>query len=243
MAINSLSKDVQYMIISMKKNILFVFAMALSLAFAYGQNPTVPDRPKPRPVPARPAKTPATPKKTAKPPKTEPKKVSSNNKSNAKSTKNNTNTRAKAASTDRSNGQWMDLGLPSGTLWKNANETNPNDSRGLYTFGEAVKKYDHSLPDQEQIEELLKHTKSQWATRNGVKGRLFTSKINGNSIFLPANGCQSSGSDNWSVYSSNVGVYYLYFNSKKVDSYFDFYYQGKLSVRLVNNLGKQLINS
>ena len=43
-------------------------------------------------------------------------------------------------------------------------------------------------PSKEQWEELLSNTTHQWTTQNGVKGRKFTSKKNGNSVFLPAAG-------------------------------------------------------
>lgn len=44
------------------------------------------------------------------------------------------------------------------------------------------------MPSLEQFEELYNNCTSQWTTRNGVNGRLFTSKINGASLFLPAAG-------------------------------------------------------
>jgi len=43
-------------------------------------------------------------------------------------------------------------------------------------------------PKREQWDELMANTNSEWTTRNGVKGRLFTSKKNGQSLFLPAAG-------------------------------------------------------
>ena len=49
---------------------------------------------------------------------------------------------------------------------------------------------DWVMPTLEQIEELCDPniTFSRFATMNGVKGRVFTSKINGNSLFLPGTG-------------------------------------------------------
>lgn len=44
------------------------------------------------------------------------------------------------------------------------------------------------MPTKAEVEELLNNTTSTWTTVNGVKGRRFTSKTNGNSIFLPAAG-------------------------------------------------------
>lgn len=44
------------------------------------------------------------------------------------------------------------------------------------------------MPSPDEIRELLDNTTSAWTTVNGVDGRKFTSKANGNSIFLPAAG-------------------------------------------------------
>ena len=57
------------------------------------------------------------------------------------------------------------------------------------------------MPTKMQLQELLDNTLSTWITQNGVNGRLFTSKTNGNSIFVPAAGCGCYGSMN------NVGSF------------------------------------
>ena len=57
------------------------------------------------------------------------------------------------------------------------------------------------MPTKMQLQELLDNTISTWITQNGVNGRLFTSKTNGNSIFVPADGCGCYGSMN------NVGSF------------------------------------
>lgn len=44
------------------------------------------------------------------------------------------------------------------------------------------------LPTYEELEELVENTSSIWTTYNGVYGRLFTSNINGQVLFLPAVG-------------------------------------------------------
>ena len=44
------------------------------------------------------------------------------------------------------------------------------------------------IPSWDDFDELLVNCTSEWTTQNGVIGRLFTSKTNGNSIFLPASG-------------------------------------------------------
>lgn len=44
------------------------------------------------------------------------------------------------------------------------------------------------MPTLTQCKELNDNCTSEWITLNGIKGRKFTSKINGNSIFFPAAG-------------------------------------------------------
>lgn len=50
------------------------------------------------------------------------------------------------------------------------------------------------MPTKAEIKELIANTTSTWETLNGVDGRRFTSKTNGNSIFIPATGGYNSGS-------------------------------------------------
>ena len=44
------------------------------------------------------------------------------------------------------------------------------------------------MPSEKEIQELIDNCKYEWVTYKGVKGCKFTSKKNGNSIFLPAAG-------------------------------------------------------
>ena len=71
--------------------------------------------------------------------------------------------------------------------------TKYNETDGLITLettDDAVLQNVHkySMPTKEQLQELVNGTTSTWATQNGVNGKLFTSKTNGNSIFIPAVG-------------------------------------------------------
>ena len=114
---------------------------------------------------------------------------------------------------------YTDLGLPSGTLWKNFNAT------GFYTYDEAVSQFGNRLPTQAQWAEL--NAECQWSwTGSGYK----VTGPNGNSISLPAAGCHRcdgsvapvgssgyywssslGGSDRaWSLYFSAGGVYMNY---------------------------------
>ena len=92
--------------------------------------------------------------------------------------------------------EYVDLGLPSGTLWATCNvgASNPEDNGDYFAWDEckaAAAKWGKGwdMPSKEQWEELKENTKSIWTTRNGVNGRLFTAS-NGNNLFLPAAGCR-----------------------------------------------------
>ena len=74
---------------------------------------------------------------------------------------------------------YVDLGLPSGTLWKDKNEG------GFYTFEQALSTFGNSLPNREQIEELQNSCEWTWNGR-GYK----VVGPNGESIILPALGYQ-----------------------------------------------------
>ena len=73
--------------------------------------------------------------------------------------------------------EYVDLGLPSGTLWKSTNE-----DAGLYTFNMAMAYYGDNLPSLAQWNEL-KQCSWQWLA-DGVR----ITGPNGNSIFLPKTG-------------------------------------------------------
>ena len=76
---------------------------------------------------------------------------------------------------------YVDLGLPSGTLWRNTNES------GYYTHADAVSQFGKNLPTKEQAVELKDYCQWTWIG-NGykIKGR------NGNTITLPAEGTGST---------------------------------------------------
>ena len=109
----------------------------------------------------------------------------------------------------------IDLGLPSGTLWAccNVDAWAPEKWGGYYSWGEieigdnmgwnipadidniAGTQYDVAhikwggswvMPSKEQFEELLNNCKLEWTKVNGLRGCKLTSKVNGNSIFMPA---------------------------------------------------------
>ena len=80
--------------------------------------------------------------------------------------------------------QYVDLGLESGTLWKDQNE------KGFYTYQEAERNFGNSMPTAPQLNELVNTCVWEW-TDNGYK----ITGPNGKSIFLPAEGYYSCGAD------------------------------------------------
>ncbi len=91
---------------------------------------------------------------------------------------------------------YVDLGLPSGTLWKAINE-------GMYDWDTAMRMYGDKIPSQGQWEELKDYCKWTW-NGNGYK----VAGPNGNSIVLPAAGFRNCDGD-----VSSVGSYGYYWSS------------------------------
>ena len=129
--------------------------------------------------------------------------------------------------------EYVDLGLPSGTLWATMNvgassETDYKtyDSTDIPYAGTedplttsidtAVQEWGGNwhMPTQTQIQELTANTTYQWVTNyqdSGINGGLFTSQ-NGNNVFFPACGYWSNGNE------SNVGNSGRYWSSSPNDS-------------------------
>ena len=81
------------------------------------------------------------------------------------------------------------------------------------------------LPTVGEFQELNSNCDSEWTDEDGVAGRRFTSRINGNSIFFPASGYyngtslnnRGSGGNYWSSsYVSATSAYNLNFDSSHV---------------------------
>ncbi len=127
--------------------------------------------------------------------------------------------------------QFVDLGLPSGTLWKSTNES------GFYTYDEALKSFGNSLPTKAQLDELRDYCEWIW------EGRGF--KVvgpNGSFVFLPAAGGRNfdgnvdgvgSGGYYWSSTPNGAdNAWYLFFHHGELDTSHDNRCYG-LSVRIV----------
>lgn len=139
--------------------------------------------------------------------------------------------------------KFIDLGLPSGTLWARQNE------KGHFTFGEAKEKFGDSVPSIELWDELRKECDWNWDKEK--KGYTVTGK-NGNSIFLPAAGYWGGSNLNnagsygnyWSssLYTgSPYSAWYVYFTSSDVGRGDGGRYYGQ-SVRLVK-ISNKICNS
>ena len=77
----------------------------------------------------------------------------------------------------------------------------PSDDAATANWGVGAR-----TPTEAEWDELIRHTTSQWTTRNGVNGMLLTSS-NGNSLFLPAAGYRW-GSSLYSLYHAGSRGYY-----------------------------------
>ena len=135
-------------------------------------------------------------------------------------------------------GAFIDLGLPSGTLWATENETN------YYPFDGATEKFGDSLPTKKQWEELITLCKKEWIKNDiHITGYKFIGP-NGNFIFLPAAGyCNRDGcvrgvnfyGSYWSATSKDSDhAWSFYLQSDSVYMRNDRRYDGE-SVRLVKN--------
>ena len=78
---------------------------------------------------------------------------------------------------------YVDLGLPSGKIWRKVNEYNVNEYSPFYTYDEAVSQFGNRLPTKADWEELK--AECQWAW---MGSGYYVIGPNGNSITLPAAG-------------------------------------------------------
>lgn len=92
---------------------------------------------------------------------------------------------------------YVDLGLPSGTLWCSKNEN------GYFSYDMANSRFRQHLPSYEQLKELK--TKCQWKWTDG--GYVVTGP-NGNSIFLPAEGYVHPSNNGDKTWEQKVGGHY-----------------------------------
>ena len=140
--------------------------------------------------------------------------------------------------TDEKRFSWADYKLCGGsysTLTKYNTKSSSGTVDNLTTLeqvDDAAYQSDNTcrMPTKSDFEELTANTTSVWETLNGVNGIRFTSKTNGNSIFVPAaGGCLNysviSVGSNGGLWSSSLGesysryAWYLSFGSDDVGMY------------------------
>ena len=125
-----------------------------------------------------------------------------------------------------SDGDYIDLGLPSGIKWASCNlgGVNPWDFGNYYSGYSAYTKEvaapeGYRIPGSANFEELIENCEVKTVTYNNVQGNMFTSKINGNKIFLPFAGWY----DDKNNYYSNDGRYWS-FSRKTAAGYHDYFH-------------------
>ena len=105
---------------------------------------------------------------------------------------------------------YVDLGLPSGTLWKASVETNQNPDNYydfLFSYSEAMATYGDEMPTKEQIEELRAFCEEKW--NETKQGRVIIGP-SGDSIFLPFTIGDRSWGGIWSSTQYNSDSAYCY---------------------------------
>ena len=96
---------------------------------------------------------------------------------------------------------YVDLGLPSGTLWKNVNEPKTDTQYGYYSFRTAKEKFGDNLPSTTQWKELKDNCEWTW------KGNGYEVSGNGNKIFLPAEGRADYDLGEWTLVTDEGGYW------------------------------------
>ena len=149
-------------------------------------------------------------------------------------------------SADEPSQDWVDLGLPSGTMWatKNVGAKQIDESGSYLTWRglQNVAGNGWTVPSDDQFNELVKYCDWQWTTINGHEGYIVRSKKNPhNSMFLPAAGYYNDSNSSRLQYASN-GRYWTrtrnpYYNG---DAYYFHFFQGFLGEILVFNYNKLL---
>lgn len=98
---------------------------------------------------------------------------------------------------------YVDLGLPSGTLWKRQNES------GFYTYEEALNRFGNKLPEKHHYVELINECTWIWLDSWGYQ----VVGPNGNYILLPPAGYRYCDGD-----VDGVNTHGCYWSSTPIDS-------------------------
>lgn len=110
----------------------------------------------------------------------------------------------------QNSGEYVDLGLPSGILWKSVNED------GLFTWQQAIDKYGEQLPTKEELTELIEEARWFKVNESDVKAI----GTNGKYIIFPADGYRAC--DGRMDYMGNYG--FIWSSSKEGNAAWTFYF-------------------
>ena len=109
--------------------------------------------------------------------------------------------------------EYIDLGLPSGTLWSDRAEVDEQGKIAFYDYFKAVEMFGNKLPKSWQLQELLEECTWTWV-ENGyeVKGK------NGNRIFITTTGEIDGNGLYWSRIHKVYGSAALVLESRLIAS-------------------------
>lgn len=125
---------------------------------------------------------------------------------------------------------FVDLGLPSGILWRSYNEHNESIDADYFNYQDAYYR-GYTLPDSTQWKELRENC--TWNYQMS-ENRFAVVGPNGNSITLPLDGGMTNY--NSSVAQKNASGFYWSRNTKNLDLAYDieFSYDGKIQIKECN---------
>ena len=125
--------------------------------------------------------------------------------------------------------QFIDLGLPSGTLW--AKDYAP----GYYAFDEAQEAFPGLLPTAEMFQELHDHCKWEWLSKSKSPGKKCAgyrvTGPNGKSIFFPALGYKLDDE----IFIIGVSGYWWSACASSSNGHFLFFYSGSVNPQSSND--------
>ena len=107
--------------------------------------------------------------------------------------------------------EFINLGLPSGTLWATENEA------GYHQFDEAVKTFGDMLPSADAWQELFDQCRRKWD--DDRRGYVLTGP-NGKRLFLPADGWQDRKEETKDLKDKgihDIGNFGIYWSSSPYD--------------------------
>lgn len=123
-------------------------------------------------------------------------------------------------------GEYIDLGLPSGTLWRDMNEKDGDVH--MFSYQEAISTFGSNLPTKEQYEELISECKWKWKDNyykvTGPNGKYILLQAegsvdchDGSNFYIDSRGTYWS-SESYSDPNSIVSqAWYLDFDNNNVD--------------------------